>query len=143
MGNKHVHLEMIQGVVNRLSHNSFLLKGWSVVLVSAMFALAAKDAQIMFVYLAYFPAIAFWCLDGYFLQQERLFRNLFDHVRELPEDNINFSMDVSQVKNKNQDWLSATLSKTLIAFHGTILVAIVLVMALSLFLQKGGVAHGT
>ncbi len=143
MGNKHVHLEMIQGVVNRLSHNSFLLKGWSVVLVSAMFALAAKDAQIMFVYLAYFPAIAFWCLDGYFLQQERLFRNLFDHVRELPEDNINFSMDVSQVKNKNQDWLSATLSKTLIALHVTVLVTIVLVMALSLFLQKGGVAHGT
>ena len=43
MSDKQAHLEMIQGIVNRLSHNSFLLKGWSVVLVSAMFALAAKD----------------------------------------------------------------------------------------------------
>ena len=51
------HLEMIQGVVNRLSHNSFLLKGWSVVLVSAMFALSARDSAALFVYLAYFPAI--------------------------------------------------------------------------------------
>ena len=45
---------MIQGVVNRLSLNSFLLKGWSVVLVSAMFALAAKDNQLFFVYLNIF-----------------------------------------------------------------------------------------
>ena len=39
MNNKHKHLELIQGVINRLSTNSFLLKGWSVVLVSALFAL--------------------------------------------------------------------------------------------------------
>ena len=85
MSNKQAHLEMIQGVVNRLSHNSFLLKGWSVILVSALFALAAKDSQLLFVYLAYFPAISFWCLDGYFLRQERLFRKLYDHVRGTEE----------------------------------------------------------
>jgi hypothetical protein len=59
MERKYTHLEMIQGIVNRLSPNSFLLKGWPVVLVSAMFALAAKDTQLLFVYLAYFPAIVF------------------------------------------------------------------------------------
>ena len=31
MNNKHKHLELIQGVINRLSTKSFLLKGWSVV----------------------------------------------------------------------------------------------------------------
>lgn len=36
MSNKYVHLNMTQGVVNRLSYNSFLLKGWSVLLVSAI-----------------------------------------------------------------------------------------------------------
>ena len=82
MENKRSHLEMIQGVVNRLSHNSFLLKGWSVILVSAMFAIAAKDSNMIFIYLAYFPAISFWGLDGYFLHQERLFRALYDHVRK-------------------------------------------------------------
>ena len=73
--NRCKHLELIQGVVNRLSTNSFLLKGWTVVLVSALFALAAKDAKIVFAYLAYFPAFTFWLLDGYFLWQERLYRN--------------------------------------------------------------------
>jgi len=64
---KRAHLELIQGVVNRLATNSFSLKGWSVVLVSGLFALAASGANPRFVYLAYFPAFAFWALDGYFL----------------------------------------------------------------------------
>ena len=45
-----VHLEMIQNVVNRLSRNSFLLKGWSVILVSAFFALAAVNSKVYFGY---------------------------------------------------------------------------------------------
>jgi len=98
--NKRSHLEMIQGVVNRLSQNSFLLKGWSVVLVSALMALAAKDSNIVFVLLAYFPSIAFWLLDGYFLWQEKLFRALYDMVRTQEENTINFSMDTSVVKDK-------------------------------------------
>ena len=138
MSDKLAHLEMIQGIVNRLSHNSFLLKGWSVVLVSAMFALAAKDVELLFVYLAYFPAISFWCLDGYFLRQERLFRKLYDRIRELPEDEIDFSMDVSKVSGEVKTWLEVTLSKTLLAFHGVILTTIIIVMLISLFLKKGG-----
>jgi len=132
---KHAHLEMIQGIVNRLSHNSFLLKGWSVILVSAMFALAVKDAQLLFVYLAYFPAIAFWGLDGYFLHQERLFRKLYDHVRGLPEDQIDFSMDTSKVIAQVESWVSVTLSKTLFAFHGVIVITIILVTALGIYLK--------
>jgi len=132
MERKHTHLEMIQGIVNRLSHNSFLLKGWSVVLVSAMFALAAKDTQLLFVYLAYFPAIVFWGLDGYFLHQEKLFRALYDHVRELEDESINYSMDTSIVKDKVPSWGNVTLSMTLSAFYGVILVSIILVTLFSI-----------
>ncbi len=138
MENKKAHLEMIQGIINRLSHNSFLLKGWSVVLISAMFALAAKDSQIIFVYLAYFPAIVFWGLDGYFLHQEKLFRALYDHVRELKEESVDFSMNTSKVKTNVEIWFCITLSKTLIAFHGVILMSIILVTAISIYLQRGG-----
>lgn len=129
---KHVHLEMIQGVVNRLSHNSFLLKGWNVVLVSGMFALAARESALLFVYLAYFPAITFWGLDGYFLRQERLFRELYDYVRGLPEDSIDFSMDTSRVAKEVGAWASVTLSKTLLAFHGVVVATIVVVMLVAL-----------
>lgn len=133
MEKKHAHLEMIQGVVNRLSHNSFLLKGWSVVLISAMFALAAKDSQILFVYLAYFPAIVFWGLDGYFLHQEKCFRALYDAVRQMTDEDIDFSMDTSVVKDKAGSWSGVVLSKTLVAFHGVILISIILVTIFSCY----------
>ena len=138
MSSKHTHLEMIQGVVNRLSHNSFLLKGWSVILVSAMFALAAKDSQLLFVYLAYFPAISFWCLDGYFLHQERLFRKLYDRVRELSEEEIDFSMNTQSVQDQVASWPKVTTSKTLLAFHGVIVISIIIVTLISIYLKQGG-----
>lgn len=130
MENKQAHLNMIQGVVNRLSQNSFLLKGWTVVLVSAMFALAANKTNAIFVYLAYFPAFAFWILDGYFLWQERLFRALYDQVRLCREESIDFSMNISAVNEKVDTWSEIVFSRTLIIFHGTIFGTIVLVMFL-------------
>lgn len=126
--NKRAHLEMIQDIVNRMSVNSFLLKGWSVVLVSALFALAASDSQALFVYLAYFPAVAFWILDGYFLWQERLFRRLYDRVRAVAESGVDFSMDTSGVRGDDGGWFSVVFSKTLVIFHGTVFGSIVIVM---------------
>jgi hypothetical protein len=52
---KIAHLGFIQGVITRMGSNSFLLKGWSITLVAAIFALSAKDADQKFVLLAYFP----------------------------------------------------------------------------------------
>ena len=118
MENKRAHLEMIQAVVNRMSVNSFLLKGWSVVLISALFALAAGDSQALFVYIAYFPAIVFWMLDAYFLRQERLFRKLYDRVRHLPETDVDFSMDTSVVDGEVAGWSAVVFSRTLLLFHG-------------------------
>ena len=132
MDSKHKHLELIQGVINRLSTNSFLLKGWSVVLISALFALSAPASQVAFVYLAYIPAIIFWGLDGFFLWQEQLFRKLYDRVRVLPDEEIDFSMDTSVIKGDGRPtWVAATFSKTLIPFHGILIFAIVVVMCLS------------
>lgn len=96
-------------------------------MVSALFALAAKDSEILFVFLAYFPALAFWGLDGYFLHQERLFRALYDHVRSLPDEQINFSMDTSQLKESVTHLGTVVLSKTLVAFHGVIVISLILV----------------
>lgn len=133
MNQKLKHLELIQGVINRLSTNSFLLKGWSVVLVSALFALAAHESRAAFVYLAYIPAFVFWGLDGYFLWQERLYRALYDEVRAKPEDEVDFSMDTSRFRGTSAGgWPDAVLSRTLLAFHGVLIVAVIVVMLLTL-----------
>ena len=66
MDNKIKHLEMIQTLINRMSSNSFMLKGWTVTLVAGIFALSAKDADKMFFLVAYLPILIFWFLDAYF-----------------------------------------------------------------------------
>lgn len=93
MENKQKHLEFIQGVINRMAGNLFFLRGWTITLIAALFALFSKGSNTDYIFIVYFPVIVFWILDGYFLSQERLFRALYDHVRKLDEKEIDFSMD--------------------------------------------------
>lgn len=133
MSEKQKHLEFIQAVVNRLSHNSFLLKGWSVVLVSALLALSVNDAAGGFVIVAYLPALIFWGLDGYFLREEKKFRKLYDRIRTLEGQTSDFSMDTRPVKDEVSSWIKITFSITLRAFHGGLVAVIFIVMMLSIF----------
>ena len=130
MSQKTAHLQMIQAVIARMASDSFKLKSWSVVLVSALFALSAKDADSSFIYLAYMPAIVFWLLDGFFLHQEKLFRAIYDVVRSKDEPKIDFSMDTKSVKRDVPGWLRCCFTKTLLPFHGAIIVAVSVVMCI-------------
>lgn len=130
MENKQKHLEFIQAVINRMAGNSFLLKGWTITLVAALFALSAKDTNRAYIFIAYFPVIIFWILDGYFISQERLFRNLYDYVRKLDEKDIDFSMNISGYKEKENGWLCSIFSKTLLFFYVSLVVVMLIIMYL-------------
>lgn len=121
------HLEFVQGVINRLSTNSFLLKGWSVVLVSAIIA-AGSQRLDGFVYLALLPAAIFWGLDGYFLRNERAYRKLYDSVRTKNPDDIDFCMDPKPFYRESKGWWNAVLSPSLSIFHVVLIIAIVVAM---------------
>ena len=122
------HLELVQGVINRLSTNSFLLKGWSVFLISALLALSTADNRAAFGFIAYIPAVVFWSLDGYFLWQEKLYRKLYDHVRQQNDEDIDFSMDTTPFKKPDgPSWMKATFSKTLFPFHGVLILSVIVV----------------
>ena len=126
------HLEAVQGVINRMAQNSFSLKGWSVTLVTALFALAAANSNPSFVLLGYVPACVFWILDGYVLHQEKLFRKLYDGVRlkdEIDRKDF-FSMSTEPFVAETPSWLCVVFSRTLLIFHGSVLAAITLVMIL-------------
>jgi len=127
MDKKIKHLEMLQGIINRMAKNSFLLKEWTVILVSAMFVLVIDGLDPSLMWLAFFPAATFWSLDGYYLWQERLFRKLYDRVRVLDESDIDFSMNTLPVMKEVNRWLRVTFSKTLFAFYGVVVVTIIIV----------------
>jgi hypothetical protein len=122
------HLEFIQAVISRMNNCSFLLKGWSVSLVAALFAISAKDADARLVFIAYFPAIAFWSLDGFFLDQERRYRQLYALVIKDSEIVPELEMNASKLAQIRGSWAEALVSRTLLIFHGIILGSILLVM---------------
>lgn len=128
MENKIRHLEMIQAVITRLSSNSFLIKGWTVALLAGLFALAAKDANQHFTAVAYFPLLAFWFLDAYFLRAEWRYRGLFNHVRKLEDANIDFLMDADGYDNRGV--VESLISKTLLWFYSPLAGVILLVCGL-------------
>lgn len=118
------HLEFIQSVINRMGANSFRLKGWAVVLVSALMILVAREDNGEAAFVGLVPVVVFWWLDAYFLRQERLFRALYDRVRVLEAEQIDFSMDIKPLKDPKLTLASALFSKTLVAFYLAIAVGV-------------------
>ena len=117
MEKKNLYLQMIQGIVNRMASNSFMLKGWAVTLIAGIFALASKDSDKVYFLIAYVPIIIFWGLDAYYLMQERLFRNIYNRVRCLNDSEIDFSMDTSEYIDKNTHYSTCLLSATELWFY--------------------------
>lgn len=119
MDKKFKHLDMIQNIINRMASNSFKLKGWAVTLVAGIFALASKDADKNYFFVAYIPILIFWGLNSYYLQQERLYRSLYEKVRIMGEKDIDFSLMVTknEFMNDKNGYFRVLLSKTEIWFY--------------------------
>ncbi|MCF2218702.1 hypothetical protein H9Q08_05235 [Chryseobacterium sp. PS-8] len=130
MEKKLKHLEFIHNTINRMSTNSFYIKGWCVTIVAALFALAEKDILTNFIFISYFVLFVFWFLNGFFLQLERKFRSLYDVVRLKSEMDIDFSMDISSFNSDFNSYFSALTSKSLLLFYFPLLVVVLIIIYL-------------
>src|SRR6185369_731280 len=120
-------------VITRLAGNSFSMKGWSITVIAALMALAAKEANERYAAVALFPALCFWGLDAYYLRQERLFRRLYDAVRseekvgKPPEPIPLLSMNTKLIEASVESWFRIVISGTVFWLHFPILVSVVVV----------------
>lgn len=128
MSDKISHLGFIQATITRMGVNSFVIKGWSITLVAAIFALASKDSNVKLVLLAYFPVIMFWALDGFFLYQEKLFRKLYEKVADGSIPSSEFTMDTRAIKYMVPSMIRVMVTKTLWPFYATIIGLIIFAM---------------
>ena len=120
------HLEFIHNVIARLAGNSFWLKGWSVTLVAAIFAVAARDAAVSLLSVAIMPALAFWGLDAFYRGQECIFRDMHEDV--VAGKVALMSMDTKAYEKKWQGWLGDLFSRSVWPFHLPIILVIVVVV---------------
>lgn len=121
------HLEFLQAIISRMASNSASLKTWAVTLTAALFALAAKDANARYVLVALLPIVVFWCLDAYYLRQERCFRALYARAIDMSQPPLPpFSLDTKDVCARVESAFRVGLSRTISTFYGGISIAIMI-----------------
>lgn len=127
----HKEIDLIQGVINRMASNSFLLKGWIVSLIAVILALT-KDT-IVATQLSYFslilllPVIVFWYLDAFFLHKERCYIQLYEWViknRQTSLDNI-YSLNYNKYEKDVDSIFKIMFSTTLRLFYGFIVIVLI------------------
>ncbi len=126
MQRKLKHLDYIQSVITRMAHNSFLLKGWSITVVGALFALSKVEIDGTIALVAILLTMMFWVLDAYYLSKEHLFRILYDEVRVKEPDDIDFSMSPIKKNSSYTDIVLKAISPTQFYFYGVLVLVIFL-----------------
>ena len=126
------HLKMTQAIINRLANNCVLVKGWSMTIILAVMVLITKHEIQSPYFVPVFPILPIWILDGYFLWQERLFRQVYGEIRV--QSDTDFEMNPMKHKNKPKcSWLSAIFSPTLVIFY---IVEIVFIIGVFVIIHK-------
>jgi hypothetical protein len=100
------HLEFVQNTINRMSTNSFLIKGWAITLIGIIFGLNKLEGNYLFEYSDYnFPVeiaiiiliiLLFWFTNAYFLQQERRYIYIYSKtIEQFNTPNNNLILDMN------------------------------------------------
>jgi hypothetical protein len=134
------HLDYLQAIITRHNNNSFMLKGWTITLLSALLALSGAIKEPCISIIALLPIIIFWSLDALYLSNERCFIDLFNsavkgkyivpkkkankknfkitdensEIGEIKEFDMNF---IKFKKWEENSWLNVLTSKTILCFY--------------------------
>ena len=125
-------IEIIQDIIKRMASNSFVIKGWTIILVVATLLLKGTNYQVL---IAFIPLVVFWFLDAYFLWQERMYRELYNWVisNRLKIEEYLFDMNAYRFKDRVQPILRIMFSLTLGWFYGSIAFLTLIYFLISLF----------
>lgn len=101
----HKEIDLIQGCITRMGHNSFMIKGWAFVFVSSFLVAFEKINLDWFITctIIILMSIAFWILDAFFLKMEKLYRFKYEWVIEnRPKGNREHLYDLNPYDKKTR-----------------------------------------
>ena len=117
----HKEIDLIQACINRMAHNSFLLKGWAISLVAVVLALAKEKIDFSLISLILLiPLLSFWYLDAFFLRTEKMYRKMYEWVisnRKTSDERL-YELNPKKYENEVESTFAVIKSKTLRAFYG-------------------------
>lgn len=89
-------IDLIQGCINRMAQNSFLIKGWLVSLIAVILGLLPEkfDLKVLGI-IAGLVTVCFWYLDGFFLKTEKLYRWKYEWIikERVNSDKFYYNLD--------------------------------------------------
>src|SRR3989338_1576736 len=93
----HKEIDLIQSCISRMAHNSFLIKGWALTLITVVLALTEKSIDPIYLCLVIFiPLLSFWYLDAFFLQTEKMYRKMYEWVlQSRPKGELEYLYDLN------------------------------------------------
>lgn len=125
-------VKVVQDIIKRMASNSFSVKTWTITLVVATLLF---KGSINHIFIAFIPLIAFWFLDSYYLQQERLFRKVHNWIVEYRPNNTDnlFNMNPLRFKSEVQSTLRIMFSVSTLPFYGGIFIMLLSYVSISYF----------
>lgn len=125
-------VDLIQNIIKKVESNSFLLKGWTLMLIIITVFINEKDEMTI---ISIILLISLWFFDAYFIQKERMYRNLYEWVIENRLKSEEYLLDMNPKRDgikKPNSKLAIMFSKTLGWFYLPIgIVIVIYLMAIS------------
>ena len=94
-------IDLIEDCIKHMASNSFLLKGWTVIVLSILLGLVANfNSWQLGSLLAIFVCVGFWYLDSVYLKLERLYTRQYNWgIKERKNtDDYQFNLDPFEKK---------------------------------------------
>lgn len=137
-------IDLIQGVINRMARNSFMIKGWSLTVVGIASSLNLTSEKSVFLSVGISViCLFFWGLDAFYLRTERKYRALYNDVvdkyNHKKYDQINwFSLSTADYEYDPSVGSLKTVmfSKTILPFYLCLILVSVLLLIASLLLGR-------
>ena len=123
------HLQMIQGIIGRMSANSATLKGFCITTTAAILAFQGDTLGVRVFWLLVLVALFAMCDAGY-LRMERDFRRLYVTTSKRPLSTAE-DMAIERPEGHASGYIGALLSWSVAAFYNCIAAAVILIGVLA------------
>lgn len=142
-------VDLIQSCINRMSQNSFMVKGWMIGLVTLILTFRPKELdQIVICVINFALIICLWYLDAFFLKAETLYRWKYNWViaNRLETDKYIYDLDPHNsntwlVSSNNKTHLSTLkepavikimITKSLVPIYGVLIISLLIILAVNI-----------
>ena len=106
------HLKLIEAQIQRMADNSFKIKSWAITIIgSALIYWFKNSKNFEIAILILLVTLMFWWIDAYYLNLERCYRKLYNHVLVSIEDK--YTLDISKYQDKCSQLYTAITSRPL------------------------------